>query len=764
MVQQGGASVSLCLLMMLRNEESNLRLNLSLWRDLVDCYVFGIDDRTTDESEAAIAALLPPSTPRIVFKYTFDGFSAGRNELLREAWRSYSNATHVLMADPDWRPDLQTIRKNDLDLDHQTFEFMIWDRSGHTTRQVAWLQRHIPNLAFKYRLHEVLDVPGGFFPVKNLSWEVREVEGPQSWHTPMHGHSRSAARYAFDLSLLEKDYAEMPDDLHTLFYMGITTMAHFEMEMGNGVHQRTPERQEIINRSMSYFERVHELYGSQGPDILEMVWSSVRWLAYGYHYLAGDAEVAKHWYLRCIELDPKRPDCQVFYSRLLLEQGRLDDAWARAQASLLMAYPKRQFANFYYTYECFLPVQAAMVIKARIEGGMIGADTEEDALRTGTILRRHFGLHCDKGPIMDSEESVAALAQWFDDRERDHGEWAAKSESKGAAIVDMLARKWGGERMAGDFDWGLQIWDEDEEQEQIRLMSEAAAGATASGTEYASDMLERRPEGRRELVRAMVVASAWPGARELHEAEETVRLYEQMVASGRPFDVSYFAPSMEQINWVRGFLRPLIPATAFGKTLQLALGTLEELAETDFVHPFDLIDIGGTLSTYPGGMPNEAVRGMVRSALLIGAELHLWVLAKASPLATTIIGMRTGGSSASDIIATVERQYRHYYSTPEREQNAPAWLGQAHTAMGYADVAAWLESIGCEIALAPGSEELESLLQETGVSLSNQLDRWQRLDVAAGMALPPPLVHEIHARCVLQSSPSERAASRKDEL
>jgi len=50
--------VSLCLLLILRDEEESIKKNLPLWKDLVDCVVIGIDDRTTDGTATTIHQIL----------------------------------------------------------------------------------------------------------------------------------------------------------------------------------------------------------------------------------------------------------------------------------------------------------------------------------------------------------------------------------------------------------------------------------------------------------------------------------------------------------------------------------------------------------------------------------------------------------------------------------------------------------------------------------------------------------------------------------
>lgn len=57
-------TVSLCILLIVRDEEANLRANLPLWENVASCYVIGVDDRTTDGTVQAIREVLPEEKPR----------------------------------------------------------------------------------------------------------------------------------------------------------------------------------------------------------------------------------------------------------------------------------------------------------------------------------------------------------------------------------------------------------------------------------------------------------------------------------------------------------------------------------------------------------------------------------------------------------------------------------------------------------------------------------------------------------------------------
>ena len=79
-----------------------------------------------------------------------------------------------MIADPDWRPDISTMKKTDLDLTADVFRFLSYDRNNITTRRMDWILRHQPGLKMRYHLHEVLDI--GVYTIKNIPWVIHEIE------------------------------------------------------------------------------------------------------------------------------------------------------------------------------------------------------------------------------------------------------------------------------------------------------------------------------------------------------------------------------------------------------------------------------------------------------------------------------------------------------------------------------------------------------------------------------------------------------------
>lgn len=211
--------------MILRDEAVNIKSNLPLWLSIVDYFVFMVDTRTQDDTHDAIKSILRNKEFKIV-PYLFDGFGPARTASLQNAWKHFPHATHVWIADPDWKPDTSTININDLD-DTSVFRFLIYDRNGETTRRCDWLLRHREGLAMKYYLHEVLDI--GYYEWKVIDWVLHEIEQKGSWHTTVgHENSMSAKRYLFDLELLEKDLLLYGHDPHTHRYLGVTHDAYAE--------------------------------------------------------------------------------------------------------------------------------------------------------------------------------------------------------------------------------------------------------------------------------------------------------------------------------------------------------------------------------------------------------------------------------------------------------------------------------------------------------------------------------------------------------
>ena len=225
-VKLGQKRPSLAITMICRDEEVNFKANLAKWTQIVDFFVFLIDRRTTDGSVATIERILNKANKKFkIVEYDFTGFGPARTQSLNESWNTFPQASHVMIADPDWSPDVSTMNIYDLDDSADVFRFTAFDRNGVTKRRMDWMLKHREGLSMRYHLHEVLSI--GMYSVKNTNWVVHEIERPGSWHTTVgHENSFSASRFLFDLDLLYKDLAIYGHDPHCHYYLGITHEAY----------------------------------------------------------------------------------------------------------------------------------------------------------------------------------------------------------------------------------------------------------------------------------------------------------------------------------------------------------------------------------------------------------------------------------------------------------------------------------------------------------------------------------------------------------
>lgn len=220
--------------MMLRDEAVNIRANIPLWVSKISYFVFLVDHRTKDDTVDAIAEVLDGKRDYKVVYYEFNGFGPARTETLEAAWEYFPQATHVWIADPDWKPEIDTIDLSQLNLYVDAFRFKIYDRNGFSTRRCDWLLRHRKGLKMKYHLHEVLDI-GITYKHMAVTFVVHEIEKAGTWHATVgHGNSMSAPRYLFDLSMLDKDMIVYPNEPHTHYYVGVTHEAYADQLLKDG--------------------------------------------------------------------------------------------------------------------------------------------------------------------------------------------------------------------------------------------------------------------------------------------------------------------------------------------------------------------------------------------------------------------------------------------------------------------------------------------------------------------------------------------------
>mmetsp|Transcript_25503 Transcript_25503/g.37637 ORF Transcript_25503/g.37637 Transcript_25503/m.37637 type:complete len:1617 (-) Transcript_25503:131-4981(-) len=343
-----------------RDEAVNIKSNLPLWAEVIDYFVFMIDERTTDGTESAIADVLDGRTPYEIVYHNFTGFGPARTKSLRNAWKFFPQASHVWIADPDWKPDLSTINKDDLTLEHDAFRFLIYDRNGITTRRCDWLLRHREGLAMRYHLHEVLDIGETYIPYR-IPWIVHEIEQKGSWHTTVgHGHSMSAQRYIFDLQLLQKDLEMYGHDPHTHHYLGVSHEAYVEKMLQSNGNILTEELRGHLDESIKYLTlRVTGVYKT---EFLEERWACMYALAGIYVSYLRDDVSGLRWLQACHEFSPQQTECALGMLHIYESQGRLEESQNMLLEILRTEHEERTMLNHFKHWSCDVPVTASRVL------------------------------------------------------------------------------------------------------------------------------------------------------------------------------------------------------------------------------------------------------------------------------------------------------------------------------------------------------------------------------------------------------------------
>jgi len=268
---------SIVMTMLCRDEHVNLKANLVNWVRVVDYFVFVVDKRTIDGSVKTIESILGSTSKKYTVVWNeFTGFGAARTLSLETAWNVFPNASHVLIADPDWHFNLKTFDKAILatHTNADVFRFTIFDaeRGGRSNmRKMDWLLKNKPGLSMKYNLHEVLSI--GNYEAVHIPWEVREVAKEGTWHSTVgHGDSASAERYKSDLRLLYLDLEQYGHDPHTHYYLGSAHQS-YAMQAQHALGLYSDEVQHHVDQAVHFLElRARSLYEA---ELLEQRWAAL---------------------------------------------------------------------------------------------------------------------------------------------------------------------------------------------------------------------------------------------------------------------------------------------------------------------------------------------------------------------------------------------------------------------------------------------------------------------------------------------------------
>jgi hypothetical protein len=344
-----------------------------------------MDTRTTDNSRRVIASILNNRPePYQVISHEFVGFGQARTASLEAVWRHYPHATHVLLADPDWRPDVSTMQKVNLVEPFDVYRFTAIDRNGSSRRQIDWILRNRPGLRMRYHLHEELDI--GEYTVTSIPFVVNEIEKPGMWYS-LFGNGNSLGfgieigleRYLLDLEMLQMDLSAYGHNPHTHYYLGVTHAAVVEKEGANimaGKRSLNVDYVHHLTEAIKYLEL--RATSSYDDEFVDERWAAMYLMGSIYTTYKRDTNKAEYWLSMCRDFDRDNIECSMNLVRLHLKLGMLAKAVQELENALRRNYTPRDFMGNSHRWDCDLPALALSTLthiltaKAEMYGQYVG--------------------------------------------------------------------------------------------------------------------------------------------------------------------------------------------------------------------------------------------------------------------------------------------------------------------------------------------------------------------------------------------------------
>lgn len=381
--------VSLSVAMICRNEAVNFKSNLAEWFGVADSFVFLLDNRNSDNSAEVIQEIMSKGDKKhVIESHVFTGFGQARTKSLEIAWRHFPDATHIMLADPDWRPRVDTLDKSELiRANAEVFRFTVYDRNRVTTRRIDWMLRHREGLAMRYHLHEVLDI--GYYSWADTSWTVDEIEQNGTWHNEVgHINSFDAKRYQFDLSMLAKDKAMYAKDAHVDYYLGITHHSYADKlleRLDEGMNTLSDlEKGALIVEADRHLHLAVESLNTRSSssyteEFEEQRWGAMMLLGSSYEESrwSGHSEArAIKWFKACKDFRPSQFECAAHLIRMYSKGGLFHESLREAHALSRTEVEARIMLNTVGGAQCVLPAVLVEVfakdLAAKVDAGLRG--------------------------------------------------------------------------------------------------------------------------------------------------------------------------------------------------------------------------------------------------------------------------------------------------------------------------------------------------------------------------------------------------------
>ena len=384
-----------------KNEAEHFRRTLPVWAKIIDYWVIGIDEHTTDDSVAVVNEILGHIPGKIVTIRGFDGMGPSWSEIVKEGYERYPEATHGIISDADFSPlNVAGFDKRELDIRASKLSYTMWTDDHQHHRNLDWIYRNVRGAFVARRTHQEVKVPtlpdqethNDAFRGHVQSLSCDERTGGFQDRT---GSSRKWSRYT---GWLLKDLQEYPDDTRSWYYTAHASFDHFLQVFQRDPAELTPFDWRRLEESEMFFQKRIALAGRFEEryfavlKLAEIYDRFRRWRGSGRGATPGALERAHDLYALAIKMDKARCDGYFYQGQLFRLSGDTVASLEPLLAGATLLTPSRTLFNWEYLYTCLIHLELARSATAL-------SDSE---LRTYRPTARSNALGNPPGPFFNS--------------------------------------------------------------------------------------------------------------------------------------------------------------------------------------------------------------------------------------------------------------------------------------------------------------------------------------------------------------------------
>ena len=352
---------TLLLNMLSKNEAEHFRRTLPVWAKIIDYWVIGIDELTTDDSVAVVHEILGHIPGKIVTIRGFDGMGPSWSELVRAGYESFPQATHGIVADADFAPlNAAAFDKNELDIRASKLSYTMSTENHQHHRALDWIYRNVKGAHVARRTHQQVKVPslpdqathGDAYRLHVNSLPCDERTGGFQDRT---GSSKKWSRYT---GWLLKDLQEFPDDTRSVYYTAHASFDHF-LQIFQGPTEPTAFDWRRLAESEMFFQKRIALDGRFEERYFAVIKLAEIYDRFRRGRGVGALERAHDLYALAIKIDAVRCDGYFYQGQLFRLTGKPLESLEPLLAGATLLAPRRSLFNWEYLYTCLIHLELA---------------------------------------------------------------------------------------------------------------------------------------------------------------------------------------------------------------------------------------------------------------------------------------------------------------------------------------------------------------------------------------------------------------------